>query len=256
MSARSEVTIEGEVVKKRHAPGTDAGLLARQLALAASEPWSGVLLSPLSVAPEAADGRLVTRWPRVRVLSPEDETFPWREAGALLARLQALAVPDLPPHGGRARLARALVALRRRPDDEPTVLLRRLAQDLLDAWAAPAASDRLVHGDFHLGQLGRTPQGALVLLDLDDLGLGDPAWDLGRPAGFHAAGLLDADDWAAFLYGYAEAGGSVEEAGRPWPALDHAARAAVVVAAVRALGEPHSGDLAAPLVAACVRMSQ
>ena len=47
----------------------------------------------------------------------------------------------------------------------------------------------LVHGDWHLGQLARV-DAEWRLLDIDDVGLGDPAWDLGRPAGFWAAGLL------------------------------------------------------------------
>jgi predicted trehalose synthase len=43
----------------------------------------------------------------------------------------------------------------------------------------------LVHGDWHLGQLGRRGE-HWVLIDVDDLGVGDPAWDLARPAGFWA----------------------------------------------------------------------
>jgi hypothetical protein len=45
-----------------------------------------------------------------------------------------------------------------------------------------------------LGQLGWR-LGALVLIDVDDLGVGDPAADLARPAGFWAAGLLPDGDW-------------------------------------------------------------
>jgi aminoglycoside phosphotransferase (APT) family kinase protein len=104
----------------------------------------------------------------------------------------------------------------------------------------------LVHGDFHLGQLGRRA-GPWVLLDVDDLGAGDPAWDLARPAGFWAAGLIPDDDWAAFVDSYRDAGGAALPAGDPWPVLDPFARAAVVQAAA------HQPDDEL-LRAACVRM--
>ncbi|NEE41548.1 phosphotransferase, partial [Streptomyces sp. SID7982] len=66
------------------------------------------------------------------------------------------------------------------------------------AWArgeAPAPVRKggsLCHGDLHLGQLVRhpAPDGPWLLIDMDDAGVGDPAWDLGRPAAWYAAGLL------------------------------------------------------------------
>ena len=79
-----------------------------------------------------------------------------------------------------------------------------------------AEPDVLVHGDWHLGQLGRWRDG-WRLLDIDDLGVGDPAWDLARPAGFWACGLLPDEDWQAFLDGYRTAGGPALEAdGDAW----------------------------------------
>ena len=101
--------------------------------------------------------------------------------------------------------------------------------------ASPTA---LVHGDWHLGQLARV-DGGWRLLDIDDVGLGDPAWDLGRPAGFWAAGLLGDEQWRAFLDGYRASGGpGVPPDGDPWPRLDLPARCAVFVAAVRELRVP------------------
>jgi aminoglycoside phosphotransferase (APT) family kinase protein len=114
----------------------------------------------------------------------------------------------------------------------------------------------VVHGDWHLGQLARAGTG-LLLLDVDDLGVGDPAWDLGRPAGFWAAGLLDDESWETFLDGYRGGGGpAVPATGDPWPDLDLAARCAVFVAAVRevSIQPAHSGDPADSLLAACARM--
>jgi aminoglycoside phosphotransferase (APT) family kinase protein len=104
-----------------------------------------------------------------------------------------------------------------------------------------------VHGDWHLGQLGRRSVNApWILIDVDDLGVGDPAWDLARPAGFWAAGLIPDDDWAAFLRSYRDAGGPAVPHGDPWPVLDPFARAAVIQAAAN-----HPDD---ELLAACERM--
>jgi aminoglycoside phosphotransferase (APT) family kinase protein len=87
----------------------------------------------------------------------------------------------------------------------------------------------------------------LVLIDVDDLGVGDPAADLARPAGFWAAGMLPDTDWHELLDGYREAGGPALPSGDPWPVLESLARAAVVAAAAN-----HADDDL--LVAACERM--
>ena len=78
--------------------------------------------------------------------------------------------------------------------------------------------------------------------------MGDPAWDLARPAGFWAAGLIPDDDWAAFVDAYRDAGGPALPAGDPWPVLEAFARAAVVQAAA------HQPDDEL-LLAACARMT-
>ena len=113
-----------------------------------------------------------------------------------------------------------------------------------------------MHGDWHLGQLGRL-DGSWRLLDIDDIGLGDPAWDLGRPAGFWAAGLLGDEQWRSFLDGYRSSGGpGVPPDGDPWPRLDLPARCAVFVAAVRELrAQPAPSDHpGSDLLQACSRM--
>ncbi|MER0243338.1 hypothetical protein AAHZ94_15210, partial [Streptomyces sp. HSW2009] len=167
----------------------------------------------------------------------------------------------------------------------------------LPDWArgdAPApATDRLCHGDLHLGQLVRlaapdAPAGPThpthgptltapadptvpadgagaagagwLLIDVDDLGTGDPAWDLARPAAWFATGLLDPDEWSRLLDSYRAAGGpAVGPAGDPWPHLDVPARALTVQSA--ALGLAKAASAARPpdpaeeaMVAACARM--
>jgi hypothetical protein len=232
------VVVDGDVVTKLHRPGTDPQALTQRLRIAAR---SDCFLSPLSLEPEAVGELWQTRWPRVDVVPPDPGAVPWASAGRLLARLHAEPVVDVAlPQGGPARLARALGRL----DGPNADVIRRAAAAL----TAPLSwrPVTLVHGDFHLGQLGRQA-GTLLLIDVDDLGVGDPAADLARPAGFWAAGLLPDAAWHAFLDGYRDGGGPGLPPGDPWPVLDSFARTAVVAAAAN-----HPDDDL--LVAACERM--
>ncbi len=240
---------------KQHRPGTDGEALAVRLGLAADPALAHVLVAPLEPrvltaaeagVPDDAARPLVSLWPLVEVLDPETsfdrpDALPWAEVGALAARLHRVhrAAGHIPPAGTAARLARALTYL----DDA-----ERAGADLAEAARAVRSAARtlpesrsvtttLVHGDLHLGQLARVG-GGWRLIDIEDLGLGDPTDDLGRLAGFRAAGLLPDADWSAVLDGYRRAGGpAVPPDGDPWPALDRAAREAVVVAAAAALRE-------------------
>ena len=247
MQTRSgaELVVDGDVVHKLHRPGTDPRALASRLRVAAE---SGCLLTPLDTNPERVGMRWRTRWPRVETVAPQPECVPWAAAGRLLAQLHGEVVPRrMPAHGWPQRLRRAVDALRNSPHDT----IRRAAAQLPgEVWRAgsPDRPTMLVHGDWHLGQLGRRYETApWLLIDVDDLGVGDAAWDLARPAGFWAAGLIPDDDWTAFLDAYRDAGGPAMPAGDPWPVLDPFARAAVVHAAAH-----HPDDEL--LYAACARM--
>jgi aminoglycoside phosphotransferase (APT) family kinase protein len=237
----AEIVVDGDVVFKLHRPGTNPRALAIRLRIASE---LGSLLTPLDTKPEPVGMRWRTRWPRVETVVPQPECVPWAEAGRLLARLHGeTTTMRVPPHGWPQRLRRML-----RSTDDATV--RRAAAELPpEAWRArsPNRPTTLVHGDWHLGQLGRlSGSDPWVLIDVDDLGVGDPAWDLARPAGFWAAGVIPDDDWAMFLEAYREAHGPALPPGDPWRVLEPFARAAVVQAAA------HNPDEL--LRAACERM--
>ena len=249
----SQVYICAGVIVKIHGEGTDAGRLSRRLTCIGGPDLDRLWIQPLRHAPLPAPGdRLATVWPRVTVLSTIDQP-PWADTGRLLARLHRMPVLGDPPRlGGHSRLARAIAHLRGRDD------LGWLA-DLGDAWAEELRHERnttLAHGDFHLGQLGHTPlRRSWKLLDIDNFGVGDPAWDLSAPAGFHAAGLLDDAAWQAFLDAYREAGGpAVPTDGDPWPVLATTARAALLIAVVQAL-RAEADEVARELVTACRRLA-
>jgi aminoglycoside phosphotransferase (APT) family kinase protein len=220
-AAASVVSFDGDVVTKLHRPGTDPQKLTERLRVAARV---DCLLSPLSTEPELAEGRWRTRWPRIEVVARDPRRLPWDDAGRVLAELHREPVGDLAiGHGAPDRLARALARLDTRPASD---VIRRAAARLEFSGERRTA----VHGDFHLGQLGWDGR-RWVLIDIDDLGVGDPCWDLGRPAGYWAAGLIPDSDWHAFLDGYRAAGGPAVPAGDPWPRLEACARAAVIAAA-------------------------
>jgi hypothetical protein len=251
----SQVFICAGVIVKLHGLGTDRDRLARRLHGIGAPDLDRLWIQPLQYSPiPAPEDRLATIWPRVTVLSTIDRP-PWLDVGQLLARLHRMPVTeDLPRLGGHSRLRRAIVYLRATGRGD----LAQLADfgDGLAEKLEHAPQTTLAHGDFHLGQLGHTPlRRSWKLLDVDDFGIGDPAWDLARPAGFWAAGLLDDDSWMTFLDAYREAGGpAVPRDGDPWPALDLPARAAVLVATAQALRTPNSEDASAELLAACARM--
>ncbi|MFI2465420.1 phosphotransferase family protein [Streptomyces globisporus] len=271
------VVRSGTIVAKAHAADTDREALAARIALAAAPQLAGILLAPLPApAPAAPTARPVTLWPLGAPVDPTDPgAAPWAEAADLLARLHRTKPPfPLPPMRGPAMAARAVARMRAAlragttalpgvpaalsddvtaPPRVPAVEPRDpAALSVLAGWRAlppwargevPVPAQRggfLCHGDLHLGQLVRhpAPDGPWLLIDMDDAGVGDPAWDLGRPAAWYAAGLLAPEDWSVFLDAYRSAGGpAVPADGDPWPALDVPARALTVQTAAVALAK-------------------
>jgi hypothetical protein len=237
----SEVYVCAGVMVKIHSAHTDAGRLAKRLFCLGGTDMDRLWIQPLSYRPfPAPGGRLGSLWPRVTVLSTIDAP-PWERAGSLLARLhRGEVVEDAPASGADSRLGRAVDWL---AANRPDLDLAATGAELRRALASKPASG-WVHGDFHLGQLGHTPlRSSWKLLDADAFGMGDPAWDLGRTAGFRAAGLIDERAWDAFLCAYADAGGPAVADGRdPWDAVRLPARAALLMVAVRQLQAGRDAD--------------
>ncbi|MFB4308823.1 phosphotransferase family protein [Actinomadura sp. GTD37] len=251
----------GDVVVKAHQADREHGPpFLERIRLAGTLPE--VVIAPQG-PPLTVDGRTVTIAPFGEPVDPAQE-LPWEEGARLLAALHLESVPAGAPSWGRpTRVARLVSRLGEGPAEDAV----RRAFATLPAWIRgeedepPARTVRLIHGDWHLGQMVRARDGHWRLIDIEDMGKGDPAWDLARPAALYSAGVLPPDDWGRFLGAYTAAGGpAVPAQGDPWTTLDIPARSlAIQIAATcvisagrddRALDGPEQA-----VIDACVRIS-
>ncbi|MFJ9827893.1 phosphotransferase family protein [Streptomyces sp. NPDC101160] len=215
-----------------------------------SPPLPASLPAPRTSAP--AENRPLTAWPYGVPVDPADpDAAPWEAAARLLALLHRTpAPPGLPAMRAPVKAALAVERMRRAAPDHPATatVLRAWRTVPEPAEAGPGPYRALCHGDFHLGQLVRPGGGPhWRLIDVDDLGVGDPAWDLARPAAWFAAGLLAPQVWARFLGAYEAAGGPATAApgqapgqapgSDPWSRLDVPARALTVQTAALAVAK-------------------
>ncbi|MFE3327200.1 phosphotransferase family protein [Streptomyces sp. NPDC059176] len=265
------VVRHGRAVAKAHAVGTDPEEHRLRIAVAGHPRLAGILLPPIPGPRTAPGGRPLSAWPYGSPVDPADPgAAPWEETGVLLARLHTVPPSKLPgvlpPMRGPAKAAAAVARMIAAAGGLSG------ARAVLDAWhrlpgwardAAPAPRGRVCHGDLHLGQLVRYPadDGPWLLIDVDDLGLGDPAWDLARPAAWFAAGLLAPDVWNRFLTAYRASGGpAVPQEGDPWARLDVPARALTVQTAAVALAkcateQRDPDDVEQSMIDACARIA-
>ncbi|MFE2293308.1 phosphotransferase [Streptomyces sp. NPDC059452] len=254
LALASAPQLAGILLPPLTAPGRSGTPLTVPSAPGTRDPAPGAPNTPLTVpsppGTERPAPRPVTFWPYGVPVDPTDPgAAPWAEAAVLLARLHRTPPPHpLPPMRGPLKAARAVARMCGALPGDGAVLPVQAAWRALPAWARgeaapPAArSGFLCHGDLHLGQLVRhpAPHGPWLLIDMDDAGEGDPAWDLARPAAWFAAGVLAPDDWLLFLDAYRSAGGPAVPAaadGDPWPQLDVPARALTVQTAAVALAK-------------------
>jgi hypothetical protein len=266
------VVRHGDVVAKAHAHDTDRAAHRTRLAVAGHPLLTGILLPPLPAGPvHTTQGRPVSAWPYGAPVDPEDpDAAPWGETGALTARLHAVPVAALPgPLPAMRGPVKAALAMRRmravggRLGAGPVEWAWRTLPGWARGEAHAAGPVALCHGDLHLGQLVRypAPDGPWLLIDVDDLGIGDPAWDLARPAAWFAAGLLAPDAWQRFLDGYRSAHGpAVPRQGDPWPRLDVAARVLTVQSAALAVARSAAEDrdldeVEKAMIDACARIA-
>jgi aminoglycoside phosphotransferase (APT) family kinase protein len=256
----------GAVVLKLHRPGTDPAALGWRLVAASRA--RGLLAPPVRLEPVRVGDRLLTGWGYGEPVDPAAlPAAPWPAAGRLLARLHAVPPgPGAPATGAPVRVRRALRRAGLGTDPglvAPRAAVRRAAAALpagvLAGSPAPGRPVTLTHGDWHLGQLARLPAG-WRLLDVDELGVGDPGWDLAWVAAWYAVGVLPAAGWEALLAGYRAAGGpAVPGGGDPWPVLDPWVRAATVQRAAvglaaAAVAERSLDEVEIAFVDACRRM--
>lgn len=279
LSTRRDVLVVrvGDVVVKVHPGRTDPAALAARLQVAADPRLADVLVPPIEPCPRTVEGRQVTVWPAGLTVSPDAQDAPWEAGAELLARLHAFPAAGfggpLPPCTAPVRLNRAV----RRLGDDPFGKVIRQAYATLPSWVRMDQEQEreqeqgeepereqeqreqttepvLVHGDWHLGQLVRTPGAGWRLIDVDDLGWGHPdpgieawlarllttspgtlpdtarpgcgpEWDLARPAALYAAGVLHPEVWDRFLAAYRRAGGCAVPADLdPWRILDTPAK--------------------------------
>lgn len=208
------------------------------LTLIASREANDLFLQPLCRHVFQIEDRLFTVWPAAETHLPNSvDQFEWVESAQLLASLHNLSVRTkrlVRPAGWLGRLGHLktkIEACRAFPDERKTLLaaLETLPRFSSTTWHENNTS--LVHGDWHPGQVVRSSN-QLKLIDCDDVGLGNPMWDLARVAGWSLAGVISHEVWTSFFNHYAAARQLTnQQIETVWQNLELPARAATILSA-------------------------
>jgi aminoglycoside phosphotransferase len=153
--------------------------------------------------PIDVNGRAVTFW---RELPPHQHGTPAQVADAL-RRLHDLDPPtsfELAPIAPFVRLADRIDNAATLGDDDRMWMRERLAHLQRRYADLPAGLPPcVVHGDAWVGNVVATPDGTVILLDLERCSIGPPEWDLVHTAIKHTSfDWITADDYAAFCQTY------------------------------------------------------
>lgn len=255
----------GEKVVKIHAAGTSKDDLNARMQIIQTKPFSEIFLKPLRpYCTETSADRLFTIWPLASSLNLETTYIPWRESAKLLADLHKIPhdpkASGLPKARAVQRWEKAIASLDEiRPDRQSfewRIVCEAAATIDLPSWLFTRT--HWIHGDWHLGQIVRQSD-SWRLIDMEDMGLGHPTWDLARPAAFFAAGLLSSEEWDSFLRSYLEFGGKAVDRNDIWQSLSPAAQCLTIQCAAVALGKAQESgrdllDDERAFVASCERM--
>lgn len=153
--------------------------------------------------PVIADGRPVSFWHEL----PEHQHGTVTDVGTAMRKLHKLAPPtdiELPELAPFVRLAERIDMSSTVTEDDRT-WMRQKAAELEAAYAAlpPGLPRSVVHGDAWEGNVVRTVDGDVVLLDFERCSLGPPEWDLVSMAVSRVTtGWMRATDWAAYCDAY------------------------------------------------------
>lgn len=234
----------GDVVVKIYDESTPLQHVETSLALIGCREARDLFLQPLCRHVFQIDdrhsvtGRLLTLWPAAHTFLPASvEQFEWVESAQLLAKLHSLSIPSsrlVRPAGWLSRLGRLKSKIETShafPAEKKTLLAALATLPRLGSTCWHMHTTSLIHGDWHPGQVARSGH-ELKLIDSDDVGLGDPMWDLARVAGWSLAGVISNEVWNTFFSHYAAARLlNKQQIETVWQNLELPARAAAILSA-------------------------
>jgi aminoglycoside phosphotransferase (APT) family kinase protein len=170
---------------------------------------------PLLDEPVVVGDRVVSLWEYLDDAVPADLVT----LAASLLRLHSVARPDgsllsrVEPFARfEARLASAQAL-----DSADRRFLLEFRDQLAARWQRTAFDlpEAVLHGDAHMENLLKTSSGRLAFVDLENVALGPPEWDLTLTALYYECGWFSAHQYAGFVKEY----GFDVRSGRAWPVL-------------------------------------